>query len=178
MYIGSTKKESSTMWLYNENGGDVEPIIHQKEISYVPGLYKIYDEILVNARDHVIRCKEEKKEACTVIKVNIDKETGKIIVWNNGAGVPVVMHQKENKYVPSLIFGELLAGSNFDDTDKRKVGGMNGLGAKLTNIYSTEFEIETLDAENNKKFYQKFTNNMYDREEPKVTSAKEKKTIY
>ena len=72
MYIGSTKKETVEMWVYNEDRKESESELVFKKITYVPGLYKIFDEILVNARDHVVRCEEEKREPCTIIKVNID----------------------------------------------------------------------------------------------------------
>jgi len=176
MYIGSIEKETINMWIYNENRKENEPELISKEISYVPGLYKIFDEILVNARDHVVRCHEEKKEECTMIKVNIDQESGKITVWNNGAGIPVVEHKEHQMLIPSMIFGELLTSSNYDDEQKRKVGGTNGLGAKLTNIYSKEFVVETLDSDNNKKFYQKFSNNMYQKDKPVVKSGGGKKS--
>ncbi len=176
MYIGSTKKEPVELWIYNENKKENEAELVLKKISYVPGKYKIFDEILVNARDHVTRCIQEKRELCTVIKVDIDKEIGKISVWNNGAGIPVVEHKEHKMLIPSMIFGELLTSGNYDDDEERIVGGTNGLGAKLTNIYSSEFEIETLDADTNKKFYQKFTNNMYNKEKPKITSGGGKKS--
>jgi DNA topoisomerase II len=178
MYIGSIKKETIKMWVINENytEGGSEPLIISKEISYVPGFYKVYDEILVNARDHFIRCIEEKKEyQCTIIKVWIDKESGWITVWNNGNGVEIVEHKKHKMLVPSMIFGHLLSGANYNDDEKRKVGGTNGLGAKLTNIYSSEFTVETVDHETDKKFFQKWTNNMYDTTKAKVTSGKGKK---
>ena len=179
MYIGSVKEEKTVMWVYNdENKGDESPKIISKEINYVPGLYKIYDEILVNARDHVVTCIEENLEKCTAIKVDIDQETGKISVWNNGEGIPVLVHSKYKMLIPSMIFGELLSSSNYNDKKKRKVGGTNGLGAKLTNIYSKEFEVETLDVERNKKFYQRFADNMYTKEEPKISSGKNKKSSY
>ena len=72
-------------------------------------------------------------------------ETGMISVWNNGTAIPVMMHQKENMYIPELIFGELLTGSNFNDDDKKITGGRNGFGAKLTNIYSKKFIVEAAD---------------------------------
>lgn len=171
MYIGSIKKESTDMWIYNENAKGDEPQIVLKNIAYVPGLFKIYDEVLVNARDHSIRCK-----TCNTIKVYIDKETGKITVWNNGDGIEVVEHKEHKLMIPSLIFGELLSGENFDDDDVRTVGGMNGLGAKLANIFSNEFEVETIDGKRDLKFKQRFTNNMYDKEEPKIVPAKGKKS--
>ena len=176
MYLGAIRKENIQLWVYNEASAESDAPFIFKEISYVPGLYKIFDEIIVNARDHVIRCIEEKIEECTIIKIWIDLDTGRITVWNNGAGIEIVEHKKHKILIPTLIFGELLSSSNYNDDDKRKVGGTNGLGAKLTNIYSTEFEVETIDSVNNKKFYQKFSNNMYTKDKPKVTSGKGKKS--
>jgi DNA topoisomerase-2 len=51
------------MWIYDN---DINKII-KKEIEYVPGLYKIYDEILVNASDH-----KKNDKTCDEIKINID----------------------------------------------------------------------------------------------------------
>lgn len=53
------------------------------------------------------------------IRVNIDLENCRITIWNNGKGIPVVIHKEENMYVPSLIFGLLLTGGNFDDNEKK-----------------------------------------------------------
>ena len=85
------------------------------------------------------------------IKVTIDRENRRITVWNNGKGIPVVIHKQYNMYVPSLIFGQLLTGGNFNDDEKKVTGGRNGYGAKLTNIYSTEFRVETADKKEGKK---------------------------
>ena len=79
-----------------------------------PGLLKIFDEILVNAVDNKQRSPE-----MTTIKVTVDKEAGLITVYNDGNGIPVVMHPEFDMYVPSLIFGQLLSGTNFDDTTKK-----------------------------------------------------------
>ena len=176
MYIGSTKKHTAKMWIFNEEAKTetgTDPKIILKEITYVPGFYKICDEIYVNARD---RTAEKLKIPCTKIKITVDKKTGRITVWNNGDGVDVAEHKKFKMYVPSMIFGETLSSTQFDDADndKRVTGGTNGLGAKLANIYSVEFEVTTLDASRDLKFYQKFTRNMYDKQDPKVVDAKGK----
>jgi DNA gyrase/topoisomerase IV subunit B len=63
-------------------------------------------------------------------------------------------------YIPELLFGELLTSTNYDDTQKRTTGGRNGYGAKLTNVFSTFFSVETVDGERGLKFYQEFTNNL------------------
>ena len=51
------------------------------------------------------------------------------------------MHSEHGCYVPELIFGHLLTGSNFDDDEKKTTGGRNGYGAKLANIFSTRFTV-------------------------------------
>ena len=90
------------------------------------------------------------------IKVSIDQENNQISVYNNGRGIPIEIHAKEQVYVPELIFGHLLTSSNYNDQDKKVTGGRNGYGAKLCNIFSTEFIVETADSKSGKKFKQVF----------------------
>uniref|UniRef100_A0A8D0DLJ7 DNA topoisomerase 2 n=1 Tax=Salvator merianae TaxID=96440 RepID=A0A8D0DLJ7_SALMN len=96
----------------------------------------------------------------TCIKITIDPENNTISVWNNGKGIPVVEHKIEKVYVPALIFGQLLTSSNYDDDEKKVTGGRNGYGAKLCNIFSTKFTVETACREYKKLFKQTWTNNM------------------
>jgi DNA topoisomerase-2 len=142
-YVGSIEKHTQNLWVY-EN----EEMV-QRSISYVPGLYKIFDEILVNAADN-----KQRDPSMDSLKVTIDPEGNTISVYNNGDGVPVEIHQEEKVYVPELIFGHLLTSSNYDDNVKKTTGGRNGYGAKLTNIFSTEFVIETADGHRLKKYKQ------------------------
>lgn len=90
-------------------------------------------------------------------------------MYNNGRGIPVEIHQKEKIYVPELIFGHLLTSSNYDDGEKKVTGGRNGYGAKLCNIFSREFIVETADATSGRKFKQVFRDNMSSKGEPVVT---------
>ncbi|KAK9790352.1 hypothetical protein WJX73_001002 [Symbiochloris irregularis] len=106
------------------------------------------------------------------LRVDIDVEQNTISILNNGAGVPVEIHKEENIYVPELIFGHLLTSSNYDDTEKKVTGGRNGFGAKLTNIFSTEFIIETCDGQRQRKYRQRFHDNMNAKEEPKMSACK------
>lgn len=156
-YIGSAERVEQTVWVWDDETGAMV----NKQVVYPPGLYKIFDEILVNAADH-----KQRDPSMNSIKVEIDPENQLISVWNNGAGIPVEIHKKEKVYVPELIFGHLLTSSNYDDDEKKTVGGRNGFGAKLANIFSTEFIIETADAENRKRYKQVFRNNMNDRDDP------------
>ncbi|RDX60756.1 DNA topoisomerase 2, partial [Mucuna pruriens] len=161
-YVGSVEKHTQTLWVY-EN----EEMVH-RAVTYVPGLYKIFDEILVNAADN-----KQRDPSMNALKVTIDAEHNTVSVFNNGDGVPVEIHQEERVYVPELIFGHLLTSSNYDDNVKKTTGGRNGYGAKLTNIFSTEFVIETADGRRNKKYKQVFSNNMGKKSEPVITKCKE-----
>lgn len=156
-YIGAIDKDVQHMYVWD----DASEKIVSKSISYVPGLYKIFDEILVNAADNKMR-----DHRMSTLRVNISKENNEISIYNNGKGIPIQIHGKEKVYVPELIFGHLLTGSNYDDNEKKITGGRNGYGAKLCNIFSTEFIVETADRSVRKKYYQKFRGNMDVTEDP------------
>jgi DNA topoisomerase-2 len=82
------------------------------------------------------------------------RENNRIRIWNNGKGIPVVEHKTEKMYVPTMIFGHLLTSSNYNDNEKKVTGGRNGYGAKLCNIFSTKFVVETSCNEYKKCFKQ------------------------
>jgi len=96
----------------------------------------------------------------TELKVNIDKDEGSISVYNDGDGIPIVIHDEHKIYIPEMIFGHLLTGSNFDDDEKKIVGGRNGYGAKLANIYSKKFTLECCDSKRGLSFSMTWSNNM------------------
>ena len=168
-YIGDVKEQTELLWTYDPEN---ERMI-KKVVKYVPGLLKIFDEILVNAGDNT---KED--ETCDCIKVEINKEENTILVWNNGKGIDIEFHKEHKILVPEMIFGELLTSTNYDDTEKRVTGGRNGYGAKLANIYSLEFNVETVDIVRSKKFRQTFKNNMDEKTKAKVSELKNPKSGY
>ncbi|XP_042332431.1 LOW QUALITY PROTEIN: DNA topoisomerase 2-alpha [Sceloporus undulatus] len=159
-YIGSVEQVTQQMWVFDEDVG-----LNCRDVTFVPGLYKIFDEILVNAADNKQR---DKNMSC--IKVTIDPENNTVSIWNNGKGIPVVEHKVEKVYVPALIFGQLLTSSNYDDEEKKVTGGRNGYGAKLCNIFSTKFTVETACREYKKLFKQTWTDNMNKAGEMKLKS--------
>lgn len=168
-YLGS--KEPETMTLYIPEIDEESKKVHMKsrDVTFVPAFFKIFDEIIVNAADNKVR-----DPSTDTIKVTIDTEKGEISVYNNGKGIPVVIHEEEKIYVPEMIFGHLLTGSNYDDDEKRVTGGRNGYGAKLTNIYSTEFSLETHDSVEGKTYKQKWSDNMSKVYPAKITNKKDK----
>lgn len=150
--------------------------IVNRSVTYTPGLFKIFDEIIVNAADN-----KQRDPTMDKLEVNIDAEANLISVLNNGKGIPIELHTEYNMYVPTLIFGVLLTGSNFDDDEKKTTGGRNGYGAKLANVFSTQFEVECVDTASGKFFKQTFRNNMGTRDEPTIknlTKAQQKKGDY
>ncbi|KAG9150672.1 hypothetical protein Leryth_008141 [Lithospermum erythrorhizon] len=160
-YIGSVEKHRQELFVYEND------VIVRRNVDFVPGLYKIFDEILVNAADNKQRDPKMKS-----LRVDINVEGNCISVFNDGDGVPIEMHQEEKVYVPELIFGHLLTSSNYDDGEKKTTGGRNGYGAKLTNIFSTEFVIETADGKRRKKYKQVFSENMGKKSEPIIETCK------
>lgn len=52
----------------------------------------------------------------------IFREENEISIFNNGRGIPVVLHKIEKLYVPELIFGTLLTSSNYDDSERKVTG--------------------------------------------------------
>ena len=108
------------------------------------------------------------------LKVTVDPENNLISVYNNGRGIPIEMHSREKIWIPELIFGHLLSSSNYDDDEKKLTGGRNGYGAKLANIYSVEFTVETADKVSGQKYSQTWTDNMTKMGKPKITKNSKK----
>jgi DNA topoisomerase II len=161
-YVGPVDLNVEPYWVLNGDNSQFE----KNNLKYSPALLKIFDEILVNAVD---RNSMHPKQV-TSISVAIDKVSGSVTVENNGplGGVGIRMHEKEGIWNPELTFGHLLTSTNYDDSKKRVVGGRNGYGAKLTNIYSSSFSIVIKDHETKQTYTQKWSNNMTVCEQPKI----------
>lgn len=167
MYIGSITNETKNLFIVEDNEDFSNLKIINKPVNYNPGFLKIFDEILTNASDHSIRTDNVK-----YIKVNVTKDS--ICIENDGTGIPIEIHKKEKCYIPELIFGHLLTGSNFSKDEDRTWGGLHGLGAKLTNIFSKKFILETCDGK--QKYEQTFENNLSKIGKPKISASKKQYT--
>lgn len=148
-YVGSTKARTEETWTL-ENDRMV-----RKEVTWNPGLIKIFDEIISNSVDH---SKRPEGKHLDTIRVSIERSTGTITVEDNG-GIPVVIHPEHQMLIPTMIFGHLRSGSNFDDDVDSTGTGQNGEGSSLTNIFSKEFKVETSDGK--MSFSQTWTDNMH-----------------
>ena len=165
-YIGSVEKENKEFYIFDESN---EKFI-KKQMEYIDGFMRIHMEIIYNAIDNIPRSREQGL-ICDMIKIEINENLNKISVTNNGLSIPITQNNK-NEYIPEIIFGNLMAGSNFDDKEDRYTTGRNGLGAKLTNIFSKYFEIEINDPQNEQIYKQIWENNMSKKNEPKIKKSK------
>jgi DNA topoisomerase-2 len=116
MYIGQMEPTVIETYIFSNSRKSME----KSFLYYSPGLLKVFDEILVNAADN-----KRRNGDMTLIDITAkidDQRLPYISIKNNGRGVPVLLHEKEQIYIPELIFGHLLTGSNFNDDESRLTG--------------------------------------------------------
>ena len=176
-YIGAVETVESPMYVFDspETEGGAEGII-QKNITYVPGLYKLFDEGIVNCRDHVIRMLQstaENKKLVTGIHVYVNPD-GLISMENDGNGIDVAKHPEYNVWIPEMIFAQLRTSTNYNKDEERIVGGKNGFGVKLVFIWSEYATIETVDHIRGLKYCQTFHRNLDQITPPEVSKCKGK----
>jgi DNA topoisomerase-2 len=124
-YIGSTATTPETRWVYDASSGKMV----WRALSFTPGLFKIFDEIIVNARDEYVRSTTTAgmtpvKHIDVAVASNGDGSTI-ISVENDGNGIPIEKHE-DGVMMPEMIFGQLLTSSNYDKSEAKIVGGRNG----------------------------------------------------
>ena len=153
----------------------------RRNITYIPGLYKLFDEGMVNMRDHVVRqaqaVTDGKSDALpvTTLEVEIDPADGTIHMTNDGNGIDVAQHPEHKLWIPEMIFGHLRTSTNYDESKKEKiVGGKNGFGFKLVLIWSVWGRVETVDHIRGLKYTQEFRNNLSEIVPPVITKTKVK----
>lgn len=160
MYVGSTEPETRrAVPVFNPFTGSME----RRDVAVSDALLKVFQEVLANAADNKLR----DPRGQTFVRVTLTP-TG-FTVTNDGATIPCEVHPVHGVYVASMVFGEMMSGSNFDDSKARTTSGRNGAGVKLTNIFSTRFEVETFDVARRKRLRQTWCNNMRETTGPVVT---------
>jgi DNA topoisomerase-2 len=155
MYLGSLDFLNEKQFIFNNN------LIEQKEISYSPALYKIIDEIIVNAYDASIKDN-------TVNKISVDIKSDCFSIFNNGKGIDIVLHKEHKVYIPELLFAQLLSSTNYDENEERTTGGTFGIGSKLTSIFSKKFIVEVWDKTRKLYYHQIIENNLLKINKPTI----------
>jgi len=170
MYVGSVDLTPLNTYVFD----DVSSRMQQRELCVVPALYKIVDEVVVNATDQWIRLKTDPKadsKPVKNIKITVDKSTGFIEVYNDGDSIDVEKHPIEDVFIPEMIFGQLLTSTNYDkgkDGKESVVSGVHGLGVKLCNVFSKEFTIDLVDHRRKRQYTQSWNDNMKSTNQPVV----------
>jgi DNA topoisomerase-2 len=168
-YIGSIEKVDTNIHIFDNETNKIA----EKEIMWIPGLYKLFDEGAVNSRDHVVRMLQRKESGdnChTVSYINFNvTDDGTIEITNDGNGIDVEKHPEHDIWIPEMIFGHLRTSTNYDKSEKKIVGGKNGFGFKLALIWSTYGRIETIDHTRKKKYIQEFHDNLTRIDKPSIS---------
>ena len=137
--------------------------IYQDEVTYVPATITFATELLCNSFDEAVRNRQRNDvHKITKIDVVVDLVHNSLTVRDNG-GIKVAIDAETQLPIPTMIFGHLRTGSNYTD-DRGDVSGINGLGAKLVNIFSRGFHVFTSDGTNS--FQQSWHNNMTEVDNP------------
>lgn len=168
-YIGSIEDTTEELFVVNGESFQQDVIT-----AFNPGFYKLFDELLVNAHDHVVRLNQRNSDQ-PVKNIDISVVDGKTIVMrNDGESIDVEKHPEYGVYIPQLIFGELLTSTNYDKDEKKLVGGKNGYGVKLVNIFAKQLVLTVVDGKRQLKYTQTFANNMSIVNPPVVKPCKTK----
>ena len=153
-----------------------------KQITIIPGLYKLFDEGVVNCRDHCVRMaqavKTENANAIPVSYIDISISDGTITMTNDGNGIDVAKHPEEDIWIPEMIFGHLRTSTNYDKTQKKITGGKNGFGFKLVLIWSSWGKVETIDHIRGLKYTQEFEDNLNVIKPPVIEKSPKSKKPY
>ena len=170
-YIGSIENVNGPMYVFEEGK------IVNKTIDYNPGLFKLFDEGIVNCRDHVVRMIQKKETDDTTNLVNlidIEIKDNTITLMNNGNGIDIEKHPTYDIWIPELIFGHLRTSTNYNKDEEKITGGKNGFGFKLVLIWSTYGMIETIDSVRKLKYTQEFAQNLDVIHKPTITKCSKK----
>jgi DNA topoisomerase-2 len=167
-YIGSVENSAEDFYVVKDESFELKTVN-----PFNPGFYKLFDELLVNAHDHVVRLRERKSEN-PVKHIDISVKDNAIIVKNDGESIDVEMHPEYGIYIPQMIFGELLTSTNYDKSEKKLVGGKNGYGVKLVNIFASQLTVTVVDGKRQQKYVQVFQDNMTKIGKPLIKACKTK----
>ena len=159
-YTGSMTTTEYDTYVFNDTSNKIEA----KQINIIPGLYKLFDEGIVNSRDHYVRMSQAlndcKPNILPVTQINVSiSEDGIITIKNDGNGIDVEKHPEHDLWIPEMVFGHLRTSTNYNKDEQKIVGGKNGFGFKLVLIWSEWGTVETIDHIRGLKYVQKFCNN-------------------
>jgi DNA topoisomerase-2 len=169
-YIGSIENASEEHYVVEGEAFVLQNIV------FNPGFYKLVDELLVNAHDHVVRLRS-RNSTNPVKHIDVSTDGKTFTIENDGESIDVEKHPDYDVFIPQLIFGELLTSTNYDTEEKKLVGGKNGYGVKLVNIFAKRLELTIVDSKRQLKYTQVFEDNMSKISPPTIKACKTKSCV-
>jgi len=169
-YIGSIETAPEEVFLRDDDSF----ALHTIPVN--PGFYKLIDELLVNAHDHVIRLRQKKSDN-PVKKIEVVCDATHFAIENDGESIDVAEHPEHKVWIPQMIFSELLTSTNYNKDEKKLVGGKNGYGVKLVNIFAKQLTVDIVDSARSLRYKQTYENNMTKIGKPSVKAAKGKSSV-
>jgi DNA topoisomerase II len=164
MHIGSINTAKRECYIYDFKNNKV----FMKEIMIANGFERVFMEILSNATDNSIRSRLMRLDP-GIIEVWVNSTT--VRIRNTGRPFGIKKYKKTDQYEQEVSFGEIGTSTNYNDKLRIFVAGLNGYGAKLTNIYSTEFKLVVADGK--QRYKQIWTDNMYKKTKPVIIKSNE-----
>ena len=172
MYISSINSQiNEDVFLFDD---ETEKIINKKKIFVNDGIIRIFQEVLSNCIDNYERSKHT-STPMTLLKVTYNEENNEIEFLNDGLSIPIEKYIHSNDddddddttnkklkdlYIPEVIFGELLTGSNYKKGTHRTTSGRNGVGVKVASIFSKQFTVSISDPERQLTYKQVWKDSM------------------
>lgn len=166
MYIGTNQSQKQNILLYSNSF-----ITYEQDLLLNDGILRCFTEALSNSIDNYFRSKNTDRPM-TKLYIKYNSETQYIQIINDGNHIPIEIHPEEKIYIPEMIFGHLLSGSNYNDDENRISSGRNGLGVKLLNVFSQKFDIELYDIDKEVVYKQSWEENMRKAKKPKIKDKK------